>query len=338
MKLTEKEILQIEIYLKEGYSWPTSIGKKIRRNKSTLSRLFQEFPAETFNAEEVIRIRGEKQSTASRSHCRIEPWWELEAVIVSQIQERKSPEQIAWRYVLEQLIKLCFSHILWLPFSNMKRLSKDTLYKMIYERKSTLKKYLRRKGRKYRHDKKWKYQILWRVMIDERDEKYKEEITDRTRLGHWEWDTVIWKNHGSAIGTFLERYSGYWRISVLPKWKDAMWMVDAMEEVLKTIPKEKRITLTVDNGREFAYHTMVTYLTKTQIYFAHPYASYERWCNENYNWLIRDYFPKKTDFKLISSKQLEKVEKQINSRPRKRLYYFTPYEVFHSTFICCFPF
>lgn len=326
MKLTKKEIYSIENYI-DFWLTKAEMSRRLKRNKSTFTRLFQEYPRESFNADRVIAERKEKQRSSWSSEQRIEPWWILENWIIWELKLRKSPEQIAWRYKLEIQKR-------WEDSS----LSKDTIYNLVYDRYPELKKFLRRKWKKYRTDKKWKYQIQDRVMIQKRDEKYTEEISKRSKLWHWEWDTVIWVNHKSAVGTFLERYSGYGEACFLPEWKNAMWMVDASEEIFKNIPKEKTKTLTFDNGREFAYHTMIQYLTGIEIYFAEPYCSWQRWCNENWNGLLRDYFPKWTDFRNISANELEKVVQSLNSRPRKRLNYLTPDEVFHWCFKSCVPF
>lgn len=326
MKLTKKEIYQIEWYIRLNIK-DTKISEYLWRHKSTISRLFKEYPRDFFDAEKVIQSRKEKQSYSWQSEQRIESWSKLEQRIISELKERESPEQIAGRYTTEMKIR-------W----DQKTLSKDTIYAFIYERYPELKSCLRRRGKKYRADKKWKHQIQDRVMIQERDKKYGNEITKRTKIWHWEWDTVIGKNHKSAIWTFLERYSGYWQAKILPKWKDALWMVDATEALFKNLPQEKVQTITFDNGREFAYHKMITHLTWIEIYFAEAYCSRQRWCNENWNGLARDYFPKGTDFNSISQEELDFVVQSLNSRPRKRLKYLTPEEVFFWIFKSCVPF
>lgn len=99
---------------------------------------------------------------------------------------------------------------------------------------------------------------------------------------------------------------------------------------IQSIPSFLKITLTFDNGREFAQHKLIEYHTGFTVYFAHPYHSWERGTNENTNGLIRDYFPKWTDFNEISEERIAEVQKEINMRPRKRLNYRTPFEMFHS--------
>jgi IS30 family transposase len=108
-------------------------------------------------------------------------------------------------------------------------------------------------------------------------------------------------------------------------------MLDTLKnDVVPEIPDVLRISLTFDNGRENAEHRMMEYFTGFTVYFARPYHSWERGTNENTNGLIRTYFPKGTDFSTVTDKQLEKVQKQINMRPRKRLGYRTTFEMFHS--------
>ena len=113
--------------------------------------------------------------------------------------------------------------------------------------------------------------------------------------------------------------------------KNAGGVLETMKRsVAPDIPHHLRVSLTFDNGREFAEHRMMEYFTGFTVYFANPYHSWERGTNENTNGLIRTYFPKGTDFNTVTDKELEKVQKQINMRPRKRLGYRTPFEMFQS--------
>ena len=98
----------------------------------------------------------------------------------------------------------------------------------------------------------------------------------------------------------------------------------------KKLPKKKRHTITYDNGSTFADHEITERETKTTIYFAYPYHSWERGCNENANGLLRQYFKKGSSFKNITQKEIDRIVRLINNRPRKRLNYKTPFEVFHN--------
>jgi len=107
----------------------------------------------------------------------------------------------------------------------------------------------------------------------------------------------------------------------------------AFEKAFKTIPRQMKKTLTYDNGSEMAEHKVFAKNTKIKVFFAHPYSPWERPTNENSNGLIRDYFPKGTDFNLIAKKRLKEVQNQLNERPRKVLDDYTPKEVFQRLII-----
>lgn len=329
-QLTEHELYSIEDKIHEWWK-DVKIANYIHRDKSVISRLFSRYPREWFSALFIISDRFKKKSIATSHHTRIEPCGELEKYILSKIKKRWSPEQIAESWIQKQTeiykLNCCnkgYNH-------SQESLSKDTIYSWIYNNHPDfVKKYFRRKWKKYRNRKnenlfnRDKYQIQNRRMVDERPEV----VDERKRIGDWEWDTVIWKDRSGAILTLVERKSGYLKIYQLKRGKQAQWVTDTFSSLWKYLPKNKRKTLTFDNGREFAEHKMIEYETGTKIYFAHPYHSWERWTNENTNWLIRQYLPKKTDFSQITQEDLSKIEKEINSRPRKRLNYSTPYQVF----------
>lgn len=318
-QLTEHELYSIEDKIREWWK-DSKIAEYIHRDKSVISRLFDRYPRKGFSAEFVITDRFKKKSIATSHHARIEPWGGLEKYILTKIKKRWSPEQIVESWIKKQK-----------GFNIPESLSKDTLYTWIYTSHPELvKKYLRRKWKKYRNRKKEqllnpdKCQIQDRRMINERPD----EVDKRSRVWDWEWDTVIWKERSGAILTLVERKSGYLKIYRLPFWKNALWVTSTLKDYWKWLPQNKRKTLTVDNGREFADHKMIEFGTGTRVYFAHPYHSWERWTNENTNWLIRQYLPKKTDFSHVTQEDLNTIEKEINSRPRKRLNYSTPYQIF----------
>lgn len=339
-QITEWEIYEIRILLKEWYSIPQT-AEKIWRNKTTIYRLLevnwinyneirykyiwwkwwvketkkeylkQDWKREIqFHPRIVFLKRVERKSIASKRYCRIKLWSELEKYILSKIKRYWSCEQISWRRNLET----------W------ESLSKDTIYSYIYNNhKELISKYFRRKWKKYKHNRKLKYQLMDRKMIDLRPEV----VNSRERIWDWEWDTVVWIRLWSkqVILTNVERKSWYLiaRKLISWTWENVLnWTI----ECFKNIPKYKIKTMTYDNWREFCEHQAIEYYTNVQVYFAHPYHSRERWTNENTNWLIRQFLPKKTDFKSISQNQLQYFVKLINSRPRKRLSYKSPYEVF----------
>lgn len=317
MQLTLWELYTIKTLVSEWYS-DSGIARKIGRNRSVLSRLFLLCERDWFDPEEVLQARTQTKKLNSLKYCRVHPWGELAKYIDTQIRDGLSPEQVAGSWTKK----------------TGEKLSKDTVYVFIYEEAPELIKfYLRRKWKKYRNRKQeqiqWKYQIGERRMIDDRPK----EIEVRERIGDWEGDTIIGKARKWAILTLVERKTWYLMAHKLEQGKNAIGVTNAIQKLWSSTPLEKRKTLTFDNGREFADHKMLEYFTKTTVYFAHPYHSWERWTNENTNWLLREYIPKKTDFSSITQEQLDIFVKKINLRPRKRLKYFTPYEMFHQ--VCC---
>lgn len=151
-------------------------------------------------------------------------------------------------------------------------------------------------------------------------------VDRRTRLGDWESDTVESCLHRPGINTLVERKSGLLCITKL-KCKDAQSTRMAIARRLASLPKHLRRTVTFDNGPENRQWMEVEQAAGVRAYFAHPYHSWERGTNENTNGLIRWYFPKGTDFGTISDEELARVEQAINTRPRKRLGWRTPLEV-----------
>jgi IS30 family transposase len=161
------------------------------------------------------------------------------------------------------------------------------------------------------------------ISIDERPA----EVDGRLVPGHWEGDLIIGKDHNSAIATLNERSSR--TVIIIPlKKRDAKSVRLALQKEFKSIPDQMKKSLTYDRGSEMAEHKTFTRNTKIKVFFAHPYSPWERPTNENSNGLIRDYFPKGTDFNLISTAELKRVQNELNERPRKVLDMCTPKEVF----------
>lgn len=154
------------------------------------------------------------------------------------------------------------------------------------------------------------------------------ETADRTVPGHWEGDLIIGKDRQSALGTLVERTTR--TVLLVPlKQKDALSVRLAFAKSFQRIPKKFTKSLTYDRGTEMAQHKLFTRETGIQVYFADPYCPWQRGTNENTNGLIRQYFPKGTDFRKVSSAAIAEAEKRLNSRPRKVLDYCTPSEKFY---------
>lgn len=335
-QLTDHQMYTIQDKILEGYNDAT-IAHCIGKSRSTLSRLFKKYPRDTFDAEKVIQDRFHTKSVSTKQHARIHPWGVLAGYIDAKFHLDWSPDQIAESWKEKQKAE---------HWESVK-LSKDTVYDWIYDQYDPkfLKRHLRRRNKEYRNRKQeaalWgKYQIAGRTLIDERAKEHPQCET-REEIGHWEWDTIIGKDRSGAILTLVERKTKQTLIAELPLGKNALWVTTALTQLVAHIPKDKIKTITFDNGREFADHQMMRFELKTlygmqvDIYFAHPYHSWERWTNENTNGLIRQYIPKKTDFKTITQKDLDKIQILLNSRPRKRLNYATPDQEFWGNEKCC---
>jgi transposase, IS30 family len=148
----------------------------------------------------------------------------------------------------------------------------------------------------------------------------------KTRLGDWEIDTVIGKNHQGALVTLVDRVSKLTLIKKVAS-KHADIVIEATITLLKPY-LDKALTITSDNGIEFAGHENIKAALNADVYFAHPYSSWERGLNENTNGLIRQYFTKGSSFENITDKDVDEVMAKLNHRPRKTLNYKTPHAVF----------
>jgi IS30 family transposase len=262
---------------------------------------------------------------------------------------RNSRKRKYGKYILDQHIKLkryvyCKLRLKWSPVqiaTTMKRdyptdmimrISPEAIYLYLYVLpRGTLKKSLLsclRQNRKYRHPQrrgmKNQRKLEDMLSIEERPK----EIEDRIIPGHWEGDLIVGKNNRSALGTLVERTT---RTTILipVKSKSAQDVAKAFAREVKKLPKQMKLTMTYDQGREMADHKLFTHITGVKVYFAHPRSPWERGTNENTNGLIRQYFPKGTDFTKVSRYEVKRAQHQLNSRPRKTLDYQTPYEVFN---------
>lgn len=185
---------------------------------------------------------------------------------------------------------------------------------------------LRRKAKPYRQrlTDETRGRINDRVSIKERPQV----VEARSRIGDWEADTIIGQHHKQAIVTLVERKSGLLKMQRVTK-KSAHLVADAMIHLL-TPMRLKVKTITSDNGKEFAYHKAVKQGLYSMFYFADTFASWQRGTNENTNGLIREYLPKGCDFRQVSDDEVQAIEDRINNRPRKRLGFKTPNQIFYS--------
>ena len=212
----------------------------------------------------------------------------------------------------------------WLLEEREELISHETIYLHVWADKKAggdLYTHLRRQGKKYdkrRNEKASRGQIKNRISIDERPEI----VEDKSRIGDWEIDTVIGKGHSGALVTIVERVTKFTVAKQVDN-KSAAAVTAATIELLRPL-KDVVLTITADNGKEFSFHEEMGRELNADVYFAHPYSSWERGLNENTNGLLRQYFPKKTDFKKVSQKEVLHAVERLNARPRKDLGFKTP--------------
>jgi len=310
-QLTQEERYQIHGFLKAGYNL-SEIARETGRHKSTISReISRNSGKRGYRPAQAHGFARERRQAAVTSRITDEDWQHVERLIRFDL----SPEEASARLLQEQGI----------------RISTEWIYLYIYEDKARggdLHKHLRgqkRYRKRYASGKDRRGQLKNRVSIDKRP-----AVVDRkSRLGDWEGDTIIGGGRRGALVSLVERKSSFTLIGKLAR-KTAGQTRDAATELLEPL-KDLVHTITLDNGKEFAFHEEIAKSLDAEVYFAHPYSSWERGLNENTNGLIRQYFPKKHDFTTITDDEIAEAEYRLNHRPRKKLGFKTPYEVLFKT-------
>jgi transposase, IS30 family len=235
---------------------------------------------------------------------------------------------------MEDHIREAIMHDEWSPEQIKGRAKKDgismasheTIYQFVYEDKragGTLYTKLRRSHRcrrKRKNTNKRRGMIIGRVGIEKRP-----PVVDRQdRFGDWEGDTIVGKGHKSAMATMVERKSLYTVLIPL----DHQGADHTAERIIAAMEGHLCRTSTFDNGKEFACHLKIAEALNLKVFFASPYSAWQRGCNENTNGLIRQYLPKSTPLGNKSKEEVKAIEDKLNNRPRKKLGYKTPNEVY----------
>lgn len=292
---------------------PSSVSREIKRNKPSLRHRY--IPRV---AEERALIYRKRRGREERLKNPV-----LRAYVVTYLKLGWSPEQIAAK--AKKMIGVGISHEAIYQFVYA-RVSKAS--GLIYNGHEDLRPYLaRRRKRRMRKGMRKSYRIE-KGQLPSIDMRPK-EVGLRCTVGHWEDDSIVFSPTCPVrLRTTNELVSG---VVFIAKTKDRT-MADAnriTKERLSVLPKELRQTLTRDRGAENMGHVALEQELGIRCYFAHAYSSWERGSNENVNGLIRRYFPKKTDFRIITDEEIRRVEYLLNTRPRKRLGWKTPYELFY---------
>ncbi|WP_445009862.1 IS30 family transposase [Vreelandella stevensii] len=309
-QLTQTQRYQIHAYRCAGMS-QRQVARAIGVHDSTVSReLRRHATPEGYDPEQAQQRSDHRRRTAWKWTKRLPSLMDF---VARRLREEWSPEQISG--FMAPLIGVGVSH--------------QWIYSLIWDDKSrggTLWRHLRQPRRRSKH-RAWANsaglgRIPHRVGIEHRPA----EVEERRFIGHWEGDTVIQGHKQSGLVTLVERRSGYLLAARLPRVSADLTQA-AMIRLLK--PRRGAVkTITLDNGSEFANHVAVGQAVSADIYFCDPYCSGQRGSNENTNGLIRQYFPKGTDFRQVTDAELRRVVRKLNGRPRKRLGYRTPAQVF----------
>ena len=295
--------------LKANFSY-SEIARTINKNVSSVSRHIRNNGGRNnYDVKDVKRKKKYTRIDAMNGTRMIKG--SLLTSITKLLKDHLSPEQI------EGVFK-----------GKGKEISASTIYRYIDERAPHLKIYLRSQKGKYRRKRgtkkrKFERELKKKRRIDERPDI----VNRRGRLGDFEGDTVLGKDKRVRIVTYVDRKSGYLLAFLLPK-MNAELLTSLSIKAFKKIERGKKKTITFDNGIEFSDWSSLEEKSKMVIYFCYPYHSWERGTNENTNGLIRQYFPKGYDFNLITKEELPYVVKKLNDRPRKRLKFKTPKQVF----------
>lgn len=288
---------------------PSTISRELRRNRSLNGRYVAH----------VAQAHTRERRKVCRPARKLVLGNERFELVLHLLRERFSPEQIAGKL---RVMKINFEEAY---------VCRETIYKAIYampvgELRKELVQCLRQ-GKSTRRPRAGgvdrRGQIPDMVSIHLRPP----EVEDRLMPGHWEGDLIKGKNNASAVGTLVERSSGY---LMLVKMNDATATsaVEGFSAALNGMPLAARKSMTYDQGKEMARHAELTQKTGIAVYFADPHSPWQRGTNENTNGLVRQFLPKGTDLSRYTQEELDKFAYLLNIRPRKRFNWLCPIEVF----------
>jgi transposase, IS30 family len=319
LSLTDRRL--IENGCGAGFSF-TVIATLIGKSCSTVSREVGGRAGRVSYRADLAQLRAEDQARRPKQ-TKLEANPQLCLRVVSDLVSLLSPEQIAGQLRRE------------FPQDPEMQVHHETIYRELFvQGRGALRDELKtclRSGRARRVTRiearqrrsEGRGRIPDMVNIVEREE----EVAERRVPGHWEGDLITGKNNASAIGTLVERVTGYTLLLHLPDGHGAEQVTAAITEAMTALPATLRKTLTWDQGKELSRHKQIAEVTGLQVYFCDPHSPWQRATNENTNGLLRQYFPKGTDLSVHSKEDLAWVQDQFNDRPRKRLDYAKPSEL-----------
>ena len=295
------------------------IARRLGRDPSAISRELDRGATSRGYRASVAQAKADRSRTAPRA-AKLATNLRLRREVQARLERRESPEQIAGR------LKVDF------PDQPEMWVSTETIYQSLFVQargglKRELTAYLRT-GRSMRKPRRRegvrRGRIPDMVMISERPP----EIEDRAVPGHWEGDLILGSTASkSAVGTLVERSTGFVMLLHLPENHGALRVQDALVAKIATLPAQLKLSLTWDQGNEMANHADIAEATGLEIYFCDPHSPWQRGSNENTNGLLRQYLPKGSDLSFYGPGMLDNIAAELNSRPRKRHSFQTPAEV-----------
>ena len=320
-RLSDREREELSRGLAMGRS-QAEIARILNRHPSTISREMRNGSGDRGRYRAFSEGQRAMVAAASRrlNKSRLAREASLRRYVIQGLKHEWSPREIQERLKKEY------------PLDMTMRISHEAIYRYLYVLpRGTLRQNLikalrqehryRRKRRGNIEEKRGK--IADMLSIEERPK----EVTDRSVPGHWEGDLMVGLHRKSALGTLVERTTRYTLLVPLGRDKSAGTVRKAYARAFRSIPAELKKTLTYDQGKEMLEHKRFTIATGIKVYFAHPGSPWERGTNENTNGLVRQYFPKGTDFSKVSRYQIKRAQRRLNDRPRAVLHYEKPDEV-----------
>lgn len=286
----------------------STLSRELRRNPPTR-------PSYRYHPGDAQRAAACRRRSANQRFRKIEPGSQLETILVEKIREQKwAPEQCSnWLKRYRGSLYVCT----------------QTIYAWIYTSRRDLLQYLHCLKGKYRRTRQNKLRVEARQRLASRRNisNRPSYVNLRKTYGHWEGDTVHGKGKSGYIATFVERKSGYLLARLIPD-TSSQSFAQAAKQCFEQVPGSYRKTLTLDNGPEMKLAERIERQTGMDVYYANPYHSWERGTNENTNGLLRYFFPKKMSFAHLTQEDIDEAVRLLNTRPRKRLNWRTPKQVF----------
>lgn len=317
LTLADREQISRGIYASETFA---AIARRLHRPTSTVSNeVWRNVRYSWCYRAERAQAQADDRKRKGRSR-KLDANQTLQDYVYEKLKQEWSPEEIAMRLRKEYREdttmhishETIYQHLYCLPRGELKR---ELMRGLRRERKQRL-------SRQAMHHRRQRIEDL--VSISERPKEARRRIVP----GHWEGDLIMGKNRESAIGSLVERTT---RLTVLVplRAKDAVTVSVAFARAFKCMPEKFKKSLAYDRGSEMSQHKLFTKESNIKVYFADPSSPWQRGTNENTNGLVRQYFPKGTDFRKVSRSAVKGAERRLNSRPRKVLDYYTPSEKFY---------